>query len=304
MSKKLFPELPILIVDNNENFLDSIDFKLRQEKITNIELCCGGHDVMKKLREKKYSVLLLDIIMPGVSGTELLPKIVVEFPEIPIIMLTGIDRPEVAFGCGKQGAYNYVVKGGDIKNLVSLIKEGLKHKPIEYKTTINVNSKPPKKFPSIKERKFLADLFTDRDLTIQLERIGKGIIKKEIDLRGTDKLLLCYLAYKNYKALNNKNRYHNWQDIPRDYRYRLSTVTEYNSPQEPEWEIFVEYTKKNFVHPDSTNIRQWKFQLTKKLRSYGMGDIIDSTKVKGGHGKGYLLKGRVIFCTPSKSSKQ
>ena len=76
MKKKLYPPYPVLVVDDEDDFLNSIQTTLKRKGITNVECCNKSTEVMPRLREKKYSLILLDIIMPGIRGDDLLPGII------------------------------------------------------------------------------------------------------------------------------------------------------------------------------------------------------------------------------------
>lgn len=129
MPKELFPELPILVVDDDKHFLNSIDFKLRSNGITNVECCQESEEVMPLLQKQKYAIVLLDLLMPGVSGRELLLKIVEQYPEIPVIVLTGITHDlRLAIDCMKEGAFYFLTKPLDIDELRKTILDALDSK--------------------------------------------------------------------------------------------------------------------------------------------------------------------------------
>lgn len=128
MEQELFPEHPILVVDDEEHILKSIESYLMVKGITNIECCGDSRDVMPRLKKKKYSVILLDILMPGISGDELLPQIIESYPDIPVIIVTAFPDDEIAKNCMKKGAYECLRKPVDIKNLIKTIAEALKLK--------------------------------------------------------------------------------------------------------------------------------------------------------------------------------
>ena len=125
MHKENFPGSPILIVDDDKNFLNSMDFKLRSNGITNIECCQDSLEVMNRLKSKKYSTILLDLKMPGISGMDLLPKIVAEYPDIPVIVVTGFPEIETTTHCMKIGAFDYIVKTDDPQKLIETIRNAL-----------------------------------------------------------------------------------------------------------------------------------------------------------------------------------
>jgi DNA-binding NtrC family response regulator len=91
MQKEMFPGSSILIVDDDKNFLNSVDFELRSNGITDVECCQDSLDVLPRLKKKKYSLILLDMVMPGISGDQLLLKIVELYPQVQVIVITGFS---------------------------------------------------------------------------------------------------------------------------------------------------------------------------------------------------------------------
>jgi DNA-binding NtrC family response regulator len=131
MNQTLFPELPVLLVDDDETFLNSIDMALKTNEITNLDRCCGGLEVMPKLNKNKYSVILLDLLMADINGQKLLPTIVDEYPQTPVIVLTGVnDDIQLAVNCMKLGAIDYLTKPIETDDLTKAIHNALKKKDI------------------------------------------------------------------------------------------------------------------------------------------------------------------------------
>jgi DNA-binding NtrC family response regulator len=125
VKKELLPEQPILMVDDEKNFLNSLDFELHSHGITNVECCQDSRDVMPKLKEKKYSVVLLDILMPHISGDELLPDIVDQYPDIPVIVITAFPDAKTARDCMEKGAFECLTKPIEIMELIRTIQDTL-----------------------------------------------------------------------------------------------------------------------------------------------------------------------------------
>jgi DNA-binding NtrC family response regulator len=124
MNSQLFPDYPVLVVDDEQDFLNSIDFKLRSHGVTNVECCKDSRKVMPLLENKRYSIVLLDLLMPNISGDQLLPEIVDKYPQIPVIIVTAFPEIEkTAVDYMRTGAYDYVVKPPDTDDLVRTIKE-------------------------------------------------------------------------------------------------------------------------------------------------------------------------------------
>ncbi len=125
MSSKLFPTNPVLLVDDEKDFLLSAELTLSSNGINNTETCADNRIVMELLQKKPYSLVALDINMQYVSGVELLRRIVQYYPHIPVVMITAINDVDSAVLCIKEGAFDYVVKPVNDTKLVTTIKHGL-----------------------------------------------------------------------------------------------------------------------------------------------------------------------------------
>ena len=126
MDQGLFPGLPLLIVDDEQDFLKSLRFVLKTNGVTNVECCQDSREVMPLLKKKKFDVILLDLLMPlYISGEELLPEIVERYPEIPVIIITAHADIEKAMECMKNGALNYLLKPFETKDLLRKINDAL-----------------------------------------------------------------------------------------------------------------------------------------------------------------------------------
>ncbi|MGA9119846.1 MAG: sigma-54 dependent transcriptional regulator [Bacteroidota bacterium] len=125
MKPKTNPFHPVLFVDDEEHYLLSVELTMSANGITNIETCSDSRVVMDLLSRKPYSLVVLDINMPHISGRELLPHIVALHPDINIIVVTAVNDVESAVECLKQGAFDYVLKPADETRLVAAVKHGL-----------------------------------------------------------------------------------------------------------------------------------------------------------------------------------
>jgi len=125
MKKSKYPEYPILLVDDEEQFLLSAGFTLNSLGITNVVECSDSREVERLLSEQRFSVIALDINMPYVSGQELLQLITCEYPSNPVIMLTALNEVETAVDCMKKGALDYLVKPVNDESLLSSIKRAI-----------------------------------------------------------------------------------------------------------------------------------------------------------------------------------
>ena len=125
MAKTLYPGLPVLLVDDENAWLNSFGLTLQVAGVNNLVTCNDARKVMDLLRSQAFGVLVLDLTMPHLSGEELLPLIVQDFPEIPVIIITGLDQVETAVSCMKQGAYDFFTKVTDEERLVTGVKRAI-----------------------------------------------------------------------------------------------------------------------------------------------------------------------------------
>ena len=125
MSAARFPSAPILLVDDESAMLTAVEMTLAADGITNVVPCPDSSKVMGLLAEREFSAVLLDITMPNLTGSELLPRVVEEHPGTAVIMLTGVNEVETAVRCMKDGAFDYLVKPVDDARLTSAVRRAV-----------------------------------------------------------------------------------------------------------------------------------------------------------------------------------
>jgi len=120
-----YPQLPVLLVDDEEAVLSSEAKVLRSAGITNIITCSDPREVMPLLDTKGVEAVLVDIAMPHISGDVLLHKIHEVHPQIPIIVVTASGDIDVAVRCMKAGAFDYMVKTVEPNRLISGVRRAI-----------------------------------------------------------------------------------------------------------------------------------------------------------------------------------
>ncbi len=131
MKVSLYPSLPILMVDDEAQALDSFETVLRFASINNIIQCQDSREVMPLLSHQEIEVMLLDLSMPHLSGEELLPLVTRDFPEVPVIIITGSNDVDTAVACMKSGAFDYMVKPVEKSRLISGIKRAIEIRELQ-----------------------------------------------------------------------------------------------------------------------------------------------------------------------------
>lgn len=136
MTPSLYPTNSILLVDDEAEMLKSFELALRSNGINNVSLCQDARDLMLLLSKTKVEVILLDLNMPLISGDELLHMIIEEFPEIPIIIITGNNDLDTAVQCIKDGAFDYMVKPVEKNRLVSGVRRAIEIRELQYENQL------------------------------------------------------------------------------------------------------------------------------------------------------------------------
>lgn len=118
-------EPPIVLVDDEEEMLFSSRTALRASGITWVETLRDGRRLIDYLEKHGAMVVVLDLVMPHISGTELLPAVVNRFPDIPVIVMTATQEVETAVDCMKQGAFDYLTKPIEKNSFVTSVKKAM-----------------------------------------------------------------------------------------------------------------------------------------------------------------------------------
>ncbi|GAB6098038.1 sigma-54 dependent transcriptional regulator [Desulfatiferula olefinivorans] len=111
MNDALYPDFAVLLVDDEPSWLRSLAITLeRSAGISHILTCTDSRKVTGILSESDVGLVLLDLNMPHLSGEDLLRQIREAFPEVQVIVVSGMNQVNLAVACMKEGAMDYIVK--------------------------------------------------------------------------------------------------------------------------------------------------------------------------------------------------
>jgi K+-sensing histidine kinase KdpD len=112
----------ILLVDDDHALLDALPeaLTLRAPRVL-CDTADGGLAALSKLDENDYDAVISDIKMPGVDGIELLTRVRVTRPEIPVLLITGHGETDLAIQALRAGAYDLIPKPLDRDYLISAL---------------------------------------------------------------------------------------------------------------------------------------------------------------------------------------
>ena len=119
----------ILVIDDERGIREGCKRALGPEGYV-IDLAEDGAVGLEKVLANAYDLILVDLMMPGIGGLDLIRKVHDTDPEIIIVVITGYATIETAVESTKRGAYDYLPKPFAPETLVVLVKRGLEKREL------------------------------------------------------------------------------------------------------------------------------------------------------------------------------
>lgn len=117
----------ILLLDDDPVILELSSTTLQSEGISNVITLNDSRKLLPFLESnREVSIIMLDLMMPHISGTELIPILKHDYPHIPIIVMTTTDDVETAVSCIKAGAFDYLTKPMQTERLLSSLEKAFR----------------------------------------------------------------------------------------------------------------------------------------------------------------------------------
>jgi DNA-binding NtrC family response regulator len=116
----------VLLVDDEKNFLKALSQRMEARGLK-VDTATSGEEGLEKVKGRNYNIVIVDLIMPGVGGMDVLKNIKKQYADLPVIILTGQGTTKNAIEALKEGAMDYMEKPADIETLVQKIMEA-RHK--------------------------------------------------------------------------------------------------------------------------------------------------------------------------------
>lgn len=120
----------ILVVDDEPGIRATLSRFLTRLGYRAIEAEHGAQALERQALERP-AAMLCDVMMPEVTGVELVPKALAHDPDVAIIMLTAVDRPGTAVDCLRLGARDYLIKPVDLDELRIALEAALRLRQLE-----------------------------------------------------------------------------------------------------------------------------------------------------------------------------
>ncbi len=113
----------ILVVDDEE----SVRYSFRRAFGIDYDIATAvtGEEALSEIERNSPALIFLDVRMPGMSGLETLGKIRERYPHLPVILMTAYDNADTAIEAMKRGAFDYIPKPFENREIKEIIEKGL-----------------------------------------------------------------------------------------------------------------------------------------------------------------------------------
>jgi len=172
----------ILVVDDEADLIELVSYNLRKEGFT-VDSASDGENAIKKIRKGTYSLVILDLMLPGIQGIELC-RIIRNDPKtvnLPIIMLTAKGEEVDRILGLEMGADDYMSKPFSPRELVARVKAVLRRSM---------------------EKPAAEKILKIGELEIDKERYTVTVKGKPVKLSATEYRLLLFLAERRGRVFS------------------------------------------------------------------------------------------------------
>jgi putative two-component system response regulator len=115
----------ILIVDDEVEITEILADLLSDDY--NCVRAGSAEQALVQLQESQFQLVISDITMPGMSGLEMIPHVKTLSPDTVVVMISGMQTVESAIGALRLGAFDYLMKPFDLRQVEAVVKRALEH---------------------------------------------------------------------------------------------------------------------------------------------------------------------------------
>jgi len=123
-------EAPRILVVDDEPKIGTLLKRLLEKEGYDVDTCLDGRTAIRELVEKKPSLLITDIQMPGMNGLELARRARSFDPELPVVLITGYASMDTAVQALRDGVSDYITKPFSIAELKSVVGRILENRAL------------------------------------------------------------------------------------------------------------------------------------------------------------------------------
>ncbi len=120
-----FKDYRLLVVDDSDYARAQMTSLLTQAGFMVVGEASSAEDALRQVKEKKPHLVLMDIVMPEISGLQLTEKIMADFTQIGVIMVSSLGHEQVVLEAIAAGASDFVQKPVDPLQLTEAVEKFL-----------------------------------------------------------------------------------------------------------------------------------------------------------------------------------
>ena len=184
----------ILLVDDDVGLRGTLK-KILETNNHNVTVAGEFNGLEEAMKKENFEVIIMDIILPGLNGIEILKRIKDDYSNIPVIMITGEPNVDTAIESLRYGAYDYISKPITKHNLPPIV-----HKAIRQKKLIDEKNRLQKE--NLEYQKNLEQKVSDR--TKQIKHLLTELKNAQEELMLSERLatLGTSMAYISHELKN------------------------------------------------------------------------------------------------------
>lgn len=173
----------VLIVDDAELFRAALAAAVTDAGFEVVGTAADAMSAILLAKEHQPDLVLLDVLMPGMSGLEIVDTIISDVPDVGVVLLTSSESPEDLLAAVKAGARGYLTKDTPLPRLVSALRE------VEAGGAVTSPGMEAKLFEVVASLLRTRDLVSLRKPTLSgreveiLGLVGQGLTSREIGAR-------------------------------------------------------------------------------------------------------------------------
>ena len=119
----------ILIVDDEESVRNLFSFCLENRYLCTVAASVA--EALELIADNDYELIITDLMMPELTGVDLVDRVLEISPDTAIIMASGVDNPQSALEAVRRGAFDYLIKPCDMNELEFTVERALQHRRLK-----------------------------------------------------------------------------------------------------------------------------------------------------------------------------
>ena len=116
--------IKVLLVDDEEDFVATLAERLELRGI-DTRIATNGQSAIETIEVSPPDLVVLDVMMPGLGGIDVLQQIKTKHPQLPVILLTGHGSKTQGEEGIRKGAFDFLIKPLNIEELIQKIHDAM-----------------------------------------------------------------------------------------------------------------------------------------------------------------------------------